>query len=143
MPPRTTQKYYFVAFDIVNGSLWLKYVRIVWTAYISGFCAVRPAGLLPSGSGCCWMAPGAGDIQGQGEPGVSPSTTEIRKKPPSPLQNPAKIKKAIFNFIKAPYGRYFTNFILVALLTIKYIWCILKAHRRCFKCKSIKRFAAL
>lgn len=48
---------------------------------------------------------------------------KIRKqeKGPSPLKNPAKIKKAIFNFIKAPFGRYLTNFILAILLTIKYI----------------------
>lgn len=80
MPPRTTQKYYFVAFDIVNGSLWLKYVRIVWTAYIPGFYAVRPARLLPNGSGCCWIAPGGGGMLDQARRRVSPPSTEIRKK---------------------------------------------------------------
>lgn len=35
----------------------------------------------------------------------SPSKNPKKEKTPSPLKNPAKIKKAIFNFIKAPYGR--------------------------------------
>nr|DAH22824.1 MAG TPA: hypothetical protein [Caudoviricetes sp.] len=51
--------------------------------------------------------------------GVSPINTRQNKKPR--LKKFRKNKKAVFNFIKAPFGRYLTNFILAILLTIKYI----------------------
>ena len=50
---------------------------------------------------------------------VSPSTTRKNKK--SLSKNLPKNKKAKINFIKAPFGRHCTNFILHILLTIKYI----------------------
>lgn len=91
----------------------------------------------PSGSGCCWIAPGAGDTQGQGSRELAPQPPKTEKSP-SPLQNPAKNKKGDSQFYKSSL-RSLHKYIFNSLLTYRYVYGIFKAHRRCYQCKSIKQ----
>ena len=132
MPPRTQPNIYFVAFNVEIPQMIGKSVRLMWTVQNLAFlrlvshCAPFPAALArPTaarhnagrlsrkadtrgrplwavrlrlgawGRGVCGIRPGGG---------LALRIPKTQKRPPSLSKNPAKNKKAIFNFIKAPFG---------------------------------------
>lgn len=69
-----------------------KCVCIAWTACIS-WILCRPAP--SSGSGCCWIAPGAGDMGGLIRRGLAPQVPAKIKSPPLLLEKSRKRKKGL------------------------------------------------
>ena len=138
MPPRTQPNIYFVAFDMEILQMIGKSVRWMWTAQNRDFprivsrCApfpaapARPTAARHNAGRLSCKADtrgrpllavrlrlggmGAGGMQSRHKPGVSPPNTENTKKTPFSFKNPAKNKKAIFNFIKAPFCCYINIF---------------------------------
>ena len=128
---RTQPNIYFVAFDVEILQMIGKSVRCMWTTQNRAFhrivsrCAPFPAaparptaarynaGRLSRQADTrgrpLWAVRlrlggmGAGGMWNQARRRVSPPNTENTKKTPSLSKNPAKNKKEIFNFIKAPF----------------------------------------
>lgn len=73
------------------------------------FTKTIPGAALPGRFMCGLGGMGAGGMWNQARRRVSPPNTENTKKTPFSFKNPAKIKKAIFNFIKAPCGLCYIN----------------------------------
>lgn len=133
MPPRTQPNIYFVAFDMKILQMGGKSVRMMRTAQSRAFppdrftlhpvssssgtprscpaqCRIaflqsRYPGPPSLGGSSAPGGHGGGGMQGGRKPGVSPPNTENTKKTPFSFKNPSKNKKAIFNFIKEPFGR--------------------------------------
>ena len=119
MPPRTQPNIYFVAFDMEILQMIGKSVRWMWTAQNRDFprivsrCAPFPAaparpaaarGRYPWAVRLRLGAWGRGECKAGTSRELALRIPKTQKRPPSLSKNPAKNKKAIFNFIKAPFG---------------------------------------
>lgn len=132
MPPRTQPNIYFVAFNVEILQMSGKSVRWLWTAQNRAFprivsrCATFPAaparpaavrhfaGRLSRQDDTRGRPPwavrlrlggmGAGECKAGASRELALRIPKTQKRPPSLSKNPAKNKKAIFNFIKAPFG---------------------------------------
>lgn len=95
---RTQPNIYFVAFTLPYMPIQSKCVCIAWTACVS-WILCRPAP--SSGSGCFWIAPGAGDIRFRQAGELVPRVRQ-NSKSRLPLQTISKERKVPFSPSKNP-----------------------------------------